>query len=62
MVILLEAFLAEKVFFMTTFASLFCTLVPETETVSEILGIDPWPFRNNIKTDTKRMKAACVAF
>lgn len=47
---------------MAMLASLFCTLVPETERVNEILGIDPWPFRNYIETDTKRMKAACVGF
>lgn len=47
---------------MTMFTSLFCILVPETGTVNEILGIDPWPFRNYIETDIKIMKAACVGF
>lgn len=62
MVILVVAFLAEKGFFVTMFAYLFCILVSETATVNEILGIEPWPFRNKIKTDTTRMKAACVGF
>lgn len=51
-----------KRFFVITFASLFFILVSETDTVNEILGIEPDPFRNKIKTDTTGMKAACVEF